>query len=341
MTTIKEVAARAKVSTATVSRVLANPGLVQPATQSRVLEAVKALGYSPNFAARSLRTHSTAKIIVTVPDISNPFFSSVMRGVEESAQVAGYSVLLGDTRGDRVREELYATMLLRKEADGLIFLGHRLAETLTPLLQKLGPRAPIVNGCEFSPELNVPSVHIDNARAAYEAMAFLHALGHRRIGLLAGPPSPITRDRLQGARRFAAEHDISANLQIERGDFSIETGARATTKLLSTAKPPTGIFCFSDELAMGAMWALDQQGLSCPADVSVIGFDDIRYARFLQPALTTIRQPMAQLGQMTVSLLLQILSGTPDRPASVTLPHDLVVRASTGPAPARTRRVRQ
>jgi len=337
MPTIKEVAAQAKVSTATVSRVLGSPNLVQAKTRNRVLDAVRELGYEPNFPARSLRTQSTAKIIVTVPDISNPFFASVMRGVEEAAQTGGYSVLLGDTRGEYVREEQYASMLLRKEADGLIFFGHRLPDCLRPLLDRAGAAAPIVNGCEYTPELGVPSVHIDNVRAAYEAVALLHSMGHRRIALLAGPRSPITRDRMEGAMSFAKEFGFAAQMLVQPGDYTVESGARDTAALLNSASPPTAFFCFSDELAMGALWSVREQGLRCPEDISVVGFDDIRYARFLQPALTTIRQPMTRLGQTAVELLLDILSDRAGPPASRILEHDLIVRASTGPAPPQRR----
>lgn len=333
MPTIKEVAAQAGVSTATVSRVLGSPNLVQADTRSRVLEAVRQLGYAPNSPARSLRTQNTSKIIVTVPDISNPFFASVVRGVEEAAQTAGYSVLLGDTREEYEREEQYAAMLLRKEADGFIFFGNRLPDCLRPLLERAGPAAPIVNGCEYSPELGVPGVHIDNVRAAYEAVTLLHSMGHRRIALLAGPRSPITRDRLEGAISCARELGFASDIRVQPGDYTVEGGARDTAALLSTASPPTAFFCFSDELAMGALWSIRERGLRCPEDVSVVGFDDIRYARFLQPALTTIRQPMAELGQTAVGMLLDILSENPQPPAPRTLAHDLIVRASTGPAP--------
>jgi LacI family repressor for deo operon, udp, cdd, tsx, nupC, and nupG len=336
MSTIKEVAAQAKVSTATVSRVLAHPQLVHQKTRERVLRAVEALGYEPNHSARSLRTQSTAKIIVTVPDISNPFFASVVRGVEEAAQRGGYSVLLGDTRNERGMEEQYASMLLRKEADGLIFFGHRLADCLKPLISKGGAAAPIVNGCEYSPHLGVHSVHIDNVRAAYEATGLLHSMGHTRIALLSGPRTPITRDRFEGVRLFAAEHGFEGRIINQPGDYTVESGARDAAALLAAKDRPTAFFCFSDELAMGALAAIRDKGLRCPEDISLIGFDDIRYARFVSPALTTIRQPMALIGQTAVERLLHILDGEGNAFSHTVLPHDLIVRASTGPAPGRT-----
>src|SRR5437763_4679529 len=187
MANIYEVAKRAGVSTATVSRVLSQPGVVSPDTRLRVLRAVERLGYTPNSAAKNLRTLRTGKLLVTVPDISNPFFSLILQGIEDAAQREGYAVLVGDTQHDAHREERYALMLRRKEADGLIFLGHRLPKQAAMLVRAMAPRrAPVVNGCEFSPRLGIPSVHIDNAKAAFEAMDHLYRLGHRRIGIVTG-----------------------------------------------------------------------------------------------------------------------------------------------------------
>src|SRR5262245_34471722 len=160
MPNISEVARHAGVSTATVSRVLSQPSVVAPATRRRVLQAVERLGYEPNATAKNLRTLRTGKLLVTVPDLSNPFFSLILQGIEDAALREGYSVLVGDTQHDEAREERYALMLKRKEADGLIFLGHRLPKEAATLIRQAAPQcAPIVNGCEFSPTLGIPSVH--------------------------------------------------------------------------------------------------------------------------------------------------------------------------------------
>ena len=330
MATIQDVARSAGVSTATVSRVLSAPGRVAEATRARVLAAVDSLGYSPNVAAKMLRTLRTQKILVTVPDISNPFFSQVIRGVEEAASAAGYSVLLGDTRHEPEREDQYAAMLRRQEADGLIFLGHRLSDTLAEMAAALGPGAPIVNGCEYSPALGVSSAHIDNEKAATEAMAHLYALGHRRVGVVTGPlASPLSRGRLAGVRAAARTAGAVEGLAVATGDFSVEAGAALARDLLSNAAPPSALFCFSDEMAMGALAALRGLGLTCPRDVSLVGFDDIRFAAYLDPPLTTVSQPMAEIGHETVRLLLEVLSGEAGAARHVTLPHRLVIRAST------------
>ena len=335
MANIYDVARRAGVSTATVSRVFSQPDVVAPATRSKVLAASTHLRFTPNVAAQLFRAQRTSKIVVTVPDISNPFFSLILQGIEDAAQREGYSVLVGDTQHAAKREERYALMVTRKEADGLIFLGHRLPREAATLIDAMSPRcAPVVNGCEFSPRLRVPSVHIDNARAAYGAMDHLYGLGHRRIGIVTGPlVSPLSRDRLNGATACAKKRKATRDFVIMNGDFSIESGAAAAERLLGRRVLPTAIFCFSDEMAMGALEVARRLGIDVPRQLSVVGFDDIRFARHTVPPLTTVAQPMRQIGEGTVRLLLQILSESDgsEWPESVTLPHTLVVRESTAP----------
>jgi LacI family repressor for deo operon, udp, cdd, tsx, nupC, and nupG len=336
MSTIKAVAERAGVSTATVSRALSNPEVVQPETRARVQQAIEALNYAPNHAAKSLRMLRTSKIMVMVPDVANPFFSEVLRGAEDAAQLAGYSVLLGDTRDDPEREAQYAAMLQRKEADGLIFLGHRVPPALARIVRSQAGRAPVVNACDYSPDQGVSSAHIDNAKAAAEAVALLYSMGHRRVALIAGPlESHLTRERLRGAREAARAAGLEAGMMVAHADYTIESGLLETGRLLERPEPPTAVFCFSDEIAVGALSACRTRGLDCPADLSIIGFDDVRYARFLDPPLTTVRQPMSRIGETAVKLLLSILDGKATGLERVALPHELVVRASTGPAPTR------
>jgi LacI family transcriptional regulator, repressor for deo operon, udp, cdd, tsx, nupC, and nupG len=330
MSTIQQVARTAGVSTATVSRALSNPEIVSEATRRKVQNAVEALHYSPNAAARSLRTLRSGKLLVTVPDIANPFFSLIIQGIEDAAHREGYAVLLGDTGHDEEREEHYALILQRKEAEGLIFLGHRLPQSLRHLLDQRSSTAPIVNGCEFSPRLGVPSVHIDNAAAAQHAMSHLYGLGHRRIGVITGPlVSPLSRHRLRGVKSRATAERAMHHLTVFQGDFSIASGLAGAAELMARKDPPTAIFCFNDEMAIGVLDHARRIGLQVPDDLSVIGFDDIRFSRYLVPALTTVSQPMLQIGQETVRLMLEILRDASRRPESVTLPHKLMIREST------------
>lgn len=336
MPTILDVAAAADVSTATVSRVLSAPEKVTEATRRRVLKAVRELGYSPNAVAKSLRTLTTRKLLVTVPDIANPFFSLIIQGIEEAALREGYAVVLGDTHNDPAREERYGEMLLRCEADGLIFLGHSLSKAAQALMRprRKGRIAPIVNGCEYSPGLGVPSAHVDNAAAAHDAMKHLYALGHRHIGVITGPlVSPLSRDRLRGAKE-CARTQRGGDLKVVDGDFSIESGIAGAACLLAQRPAPTAIFCFNDEMAIGVLDYARRVGRRVPEALSVVGFDDIRFARYVLPALTTISQPMLDIGRETVRLLLGILHGSITTPLSITLPHRLEIRSSTAAPPA-------
>jgi LacI family repressor for deo operon, udp, cdd, tsx, nupC, and nupG len=302
------------------------------------MQAVEFLDYEPNSAAKNLRTLRTGKLLVTVPDISNPFFALILQGIEDAAQREGYAVLLGDTQHDEEREDRYALMLKRKEADGLIVLGHRLPKEAAALVRAMAPRcAPVVNGCEFNPVLGVPSVHIDNARAAVDAMTLLYDLGHRRIGIVTGPlVSPLSRDRLRGASMVAKARG-GDDLVVVGGDFTVESGADAANRLLAGPGRPTAIFCFNDEMAMGAVETAKRRGLRVPLDVSIVGFDDIRFARCIDPPLTTVAQPMRAIGEGTVALLLAILNSDTKAPDSVTLPHTLTIRSSTAPPRANRR----
>ena len=333
---IYEVARRAGVSASTVSRVLSRPDVVSPDTRQRVLATVEEMGYAPNSVARNLRTRRSDKILVTVPDISNPFYSLVIQGIEGAAQRAGYTVLLGNTQQDERHEERYARMLKRKEADGLIFLGHRIPKPAAELVAAMAPQcAPVVHGCEYSPALGVASVHIDNAAAAADAMDHLYSLGHRRIGVITGPLiSPLSRDRLTGTHDRARAMNADDQLSVKNGDFTIESGAALAESLLGQPAPPTAIFCFSDEMAIGALAVAKRRGLLVPGDLSIVGFDDIRFARHVDPPLTTVSQPMRQIGENTVRLLLALLRGEQIKPVSVVLTHKLTVRWSTAPPTA-------
>lgn len=332
--TIFEVAKQARVSIATVSRALTKPHAVTPATRRKVLQVVERLGYTTNYAGKQLRTRRSGKLLVTVPDITNPFYSRVLQSIEETAQREGYGVLLGDTQRDPKREEWYTLMLRRREAEGLIVLGHRLHESAVAVSQE-SDTAPIVSGCEFNPRAGIPSVHIDNEAAARDAMEHLYGLGHRRIGIVTGPMvSGLSRDRLRGARATAESGD--RRLIVAHGDFTLSSGEAAAERLLARRDRPTAIFCFNDQMAIGVLGVARRRGLSVPKDLSVVGFDDISFARYAAPPLTTVAQPVKEIGQETVRLLLAMLKGQGRAPVSVILPHTLIVRESTAAPPERT-----
>ena len=334
MATIYDIAKYVGVSAGTVSRALSRPDKVLPATRKRIEAAAAALAYVPNTVARTLKTQRSGKILVTVPDIANPFFAQILQGAEEAAQAADYAVLLGDTQNRPDREERYAQMLPRNEADGLIVLGHRLPPTAREIVKRLGVTAPVVNGCEFDPTLGIPSVHIDNAAASRAAMEHLYGLGHERIAVVGGPPdNPLHQQRLEGVKAAARAKGRLRSLTIAPGDFSVESGYVAAKKLLSHASAPTAAFCFSDQMALGVLAACRDLAIRVPEDFSIVGFDDLESSRYLTPPLTTISQPMREIGVRAVHLLLAIIEAV-EVPHQQTLDFSLMLRGSTAPPAA-------
>jgi LacI family repressor for deo operon, udp, cdd, tsx, nupC, and nupG len=326
---IREVARLAGVSIATVSRALATPEKVSGKTLRRVLAQVERSRYRPNLLARNFRSKRAYCIVVLVPNIANPFFAEVIRGIEQVAQQHGYAVLLGDTEGRDDREEYYVSLVETRQADGLIQLRARLPAAALAADGSL--QIPFVNACECLEDAPCPRVRVDNVAAARALTTHLVDLGHRRIGTVLGPArSPLTRDRLRGYQLALRGAGIGRDdALIAQGDFSMSSGRAAAMKLFASRTPPTAIFCFNDEMAMGAMQWLKGAGLSVPDDVSVAGFDDIEFASFCDPPLTTIAQPTRQLGNAAMSLLYEILAGGRPAHATRTLPTKLIIRAST------------
>jgi LacI family transcriptional regulator, repressor for deo operon, udp, cdd, tsx, nupC, and nupG len=324
---IGEVAEAAGVSVATVSRALQMPNVVAAKTLKRVQKAVIKLGYAPNAQARMLRTARSNVIVAMVPDISNPFFAEIIRGIEHVAQQNRYSVLLGDTQYDLNREQAYADLLSTRQADGLI--------TLLPHIPRLSARsfAPIVNACEYVTDPAVPSVYVNNLAAGQDATNYLLSLGHIDIAFVSGPmTSPICADRFHGYEDALRTAGVRRNPDLTvTGDFSVESGIRALDGLFAREAKFTAVFCSNDEMAIGAIRALKSRGRRVPEEVSVVGFDDIRFARYCDPPLTTIAQPKDELGREAMNMMIEILND-PNVPARKhILPTQLVVRGSTAP----------
>lgn len=331
MANIRDIAKLAGVSTATVSRTLATPAIVMPETRAKVEAAVRKLDYKPNALASSLRRRRTENIVVVVPDIHNPFFSGVVQGIEHVAHGHGHKVLLGESQNSQQRLDTYAEMLDSKEADGLILLGALLPTGIANAVAAgEAPHVPIVMACEYFVGLQAPNVRIDNAAAAAAATEHLLQLGHRRIAMITGPTgNPLVKDRVKGYRAQMAKAELAVPADyVARGDFTVESGYHAMKKLLALSQKPTAVFCANDEMAMGAIRAVKDSGRRVPQDLSVVGFDDIRFAEYFDPPLTTIRQPQREIGETAMRLILDVFAKR-NAPTSVVLPHTLVVRGST------------
>jgi LacI family repressor for deo operon, udp, cdd, tsx, nupC, and nupG len=330
--TIEDVARLASVSIATVSRCLHTPDRVAQATRDRVLTAVRETGYNLNAAAQSLRQRRANTVLVVVPDIGNTFFSEILGGIEAEASAAGLTMLIGNTARQRAREDVFVRYLLNGRADGALLLAAPEAAWFdVPRTNALGVR-PIVTISEVVPEPDTPAVMIDNETAAHDAVAHLIGRGHRRIAHVTGPAANIlTAQRTAGYRRALAEAGLPWEPGMEYpGDFTLSCGREGFLRFLAADPRPTAIFCANDESAMGFIAAAHRAGVAVPRDVSVLGFDDIHFAQAFIPALTTIRQPRAEMGAAALRLLVAIMNDA--APATVRLAHELILRDSTADA---------
>ncbi|MEX3957936.1 LacI family DNA-binding transcriptional regulator [Trinickia sp. EG282A] len=325
---IGDVAARADVSVATVSRVLNGHANVRPATRERVLAAIAASGYRVNELARNLRTAESRLLLTMVPDFGNPFYAEIVRGIDSVARQHDYFTLLCDTGADPGRERNYFDLLRRRRADGAICLDPATAQRA--FAEESGA-LPWISCCEFDPEIGVPYVGIDNRRAAGDAVRHLIARGRRRVALINSDTTYLyARQREQGYLDALVEAGIAPNarLQAEVGGLEYDAGARAACALMQSSDPPDAIFAVSDTLAIGVIAGLRACGKRVPDDVAIVGFDDISLAAQIDPPLTTVAQPMRELGETAARLLLTRLANAGKAVPGVLLPHRLVVRRS-------------
>jgi LacI family transcriptional regulator, repressor for deo operon, udp, cdd, tsx, nupC, and nupG len=327
MVRIKDVAKKANVSTATVSRVLSKPETVKEETAKKVLEAIKELNYQPNLLARQLRRLETKTILVVVPDITNPFFSKVLRGIESVAVANGYQVLLGDAGNDVERENGYLNILRQKKADGMVLLTARME---SKIVEEMALEYPVVLACEYIEGSTIPTVSIDNVSGARKATEHLINLGHKRIGFISGPLSGVLgQDRLKGFYQAMAQYNLTVEpILVQEGDFSYESGFNMMMKFLALNHPPTAVFAANDEMAFGAIKAAKSKGVSVPDDISVMGFDDIKFSSVFEPTLTTIAQPAFEIGTKAMELLIRLMNREEIEKSQYILEDQLIIRDS-------------
>jgi len=328
MATIQDVAKTAGVSVATVSRVLNNNGPVSQSARDCVLRAIKELDYQPNLLGRNLRRTETKMLLVLLPNIANPFYSRIVKGIEDVGRKNGYNILLCNTDSDRGREMAYLDLLKNRLADGVIFMAPELE---SGELSEIGARFPVVQCCEYKEGARVSHVSIDNFSAAYMAVRHLIDQGHSKIGLISCKNGFMSTQQREKAYRKALEDagiGYSAKL-VRYGDYGFKSGLRAAKQLLSIEEKPTAIFAISDVMAIGAIRAVKEQGLKVPDDVAVMGFDNIDFASMCDPALTTVSQPKYDLGCVAMELMLRQIKEEIKEPQDVFLEHELIMREST------------
>lgn len=330
---IRDVAAAAGVSVATVSRALGpNAETVQmrPETRARVLRTSEELGYRPNDLARSLLRQRTSVIGLIVPDISNAYYAGLVRGVQDTAAAAGYRVVLCNTDREAQRLGKHLDTLVESRVDGVVIAGGAGDASLDSRAFRQYRTQVVLVGRH---SLDGPSVQIDNTAAAERMAEHVLGLGHERVGFLAGPlASRTVQDRIAGYRKALAARGIHDEIVLE-GQFTEESGYAGAGELLSHHQRPTAIICANDRIAVGALAGATDRGVGVPEDLSVVGFDNVSLSSYLRPSLTTVDIPTYGIGSSAAGLLLGRLDGDPGN-EHVVLPTRLVLRDSCGAPPA-------
>jgi len=331
-TSIKDIARTAGVSHSTVSRALSDSPLINAATKSRIQHLAEEMGYSPDAAARSLvmgRTHTVGVVVTTIAD---PWAAEVVEGIEGTAYAHGYSVILAASHDEPEREIAAVEMLRSKRVDAVIVTSSRVGALHQERLGAAGVPVILLNSHSQRGALHTFSVRVDDEHGARLATEHLLALGHRRIAHVAGPAghSPST-DRLAGYRAALAEAGVPFDpTRVISGTGRPAAGEQALPQFLALAERPTAIFCYNDMTAIGLLRAAHSAGLTVPDDLAVVGFDDIPFATYVSPSLTTIAQPKFELGQRAMSMALTLMTGLAEGVCDVVLQGRLVVRESTG-----------
>lgn len=327
MANIQQVAQKASVSVATVSRVLNNVTSVSPKTRIRVENAIKELNYEPSMLGRNLRNSESRLLLVVIPSISNPFYTEIIKGIEKIAIVNNYNILLCETDSNPQRENIYFNMVKNKLADGIISMDP------TVNMQKLNELAEnhsIILCSEYEEGGSIPYVTINNELAAYQAVKHLIKIGNKKIALINSDEKFLyARQRRHGYERALKEFDLPIRSEwvYNTGQLDFENGVHAMRKLLQLKERPSAVFAVSDTLAIGALKEINVSGLKVPDDIAIVGFDKISFSNLTNPTLTTIAQPMYKMGCTAANMLINSIKG--NKVESIVLDHEMVIREST------------
>jgi len=327
---IKDIARLAQVSHSTVSRALRGSQQVSAATATRIRKIAEDAGYRASAAARSLVMGQSKTIGVVVTSIADPFVAEVVSGIEDLAERHGYSVFLANSNADPEREVRVVRSFEERRVDGIIVTSSRVGALYVPVMERM--HVPVVLLNNQHPSQFVHSVLIDNVAASLEATRLLIRLGHRHIAYLGdrfGYHSDT--ERCAGYRRALEEAGLEFDVElVAQGDGKPEGGEQAMAQFLALPRRPTAVFCYNDMSALGAMRQIRAHGLEVPRDLSVVGFDDLHFCQYLVPPLTTVRQPLRQMGRMAMETLLHIFDG-PYSTHNLRVEGQLIVRQSTAP----------
>jgi LacI family transcriptional regulator len=329
MTTIREVAKLAGVAPITVSRVINNSGYISDETRLRVEAAVSQLGYVPNTLSQSLRWKQTGMLALLLTDVTNPFWTTVARGVEDAASEAGYHVILCNTDESPEKQESYLSALLQKRVDGILLVPAR--DDMEDIQQASKLHVPLVVLDRRLTQQLTDSVRCDSEQGAYQLTRLLLERGHRQIALLTGSPHVATAiDRLNGYRHALRDYGIGESGEmVYYGEFTLESGQEMACQALAAKPCPTAIFAGNNFIAIGLMQALQEAGIRVPGDISIVGFDDLPASLLIDPFLTVAAQPAYEMGVQATKILIKRLSGNgANAPQEVVLPVEIIERKS-------------
>ncbi|MET3116177.1 LacI family transcriptional regulator [Undibacterium sp. GrIS 1.8] len=334
MATMKQVAEKARVSTTTVSHVINNTRVVSEDARERVLSVIQELRYIPSAVARSLKNDKTQTLGMMIPNNSNPYFAEVIQGIEDESFRLGYNIILCNSYDDPKKQAAYTRVLMEKRIDGLILVSSGIDLELTQLLADEAIPKVLVD--REVPGVAADFIEADHEQGGYLATKYLLDLGHRRIACVSGPKTLLpSGDRVSGYLRALKEAGVDYNSDyLAHSDFTSQGGFSAFQQLLALPNRPTAIFASNDLMAIGGLCAAQQAGMRIPDELSVVGYDDIALASFSTPPLTTIAQPKYEIGVLTARVLVNRILNAELPFRREMLQTELIMRQSTGPAPA-------
>jgi len=332
MTTLHDVAKRAGVAPITVSRVINHSGYVSRETRERVERAIDELGYVPNTLARGLRSKRSNTLALVMTDITNPFFTVIARGVEDTASLSGYTVIFCNTDENETEEYKYARILAQKQVDGVILVPACSSSKTVEFFQ--AKEIPVVLIDRSVPDVETDAVRCDSVSGAQKLVKLLLDLGHTRIAALTGPRGVSTaEDRIRGYRRALAEAGLEDKGLVSYGSFTQDSGYDLALKVMGSTPLPTAIFCANNFITIGVMKAMRDMGVRVPEDVALVGFDDLPVNLVVDPFFTVAAQPAYLMGQRGTQMLLDRLTGkAPQKYQQEILPIEIITRQSSGPA---------
>lgn len=327
--TIYDVAREANVSMATVSRVVNGNPNVKPATRKKVHDAIESLGYRPNAVARGLASKKTTTVGVIIPDISSIFFAELARGIEDIATMYNYNIILSNSDQNKEKELHLINTMLGKQVDGLVFMGGKITDD--HIREFKTSSVPIALAATVDESGETPAVNINYEQASYDATKLLLSHNNEQVAFVAGPEDTvINHQKLEGYKRAMKEHGHDAvDKWIVTGDYTYDSGIEAFDQLLEMEDRPSAVFVSADEMALGVIHGAQDKGMKVPEDIEVFGFDNTRLATMVRPTLSTVVQPMYDIGAVAMRLLTKYMNKEEVEEQNVILPHRIIERNST------------